>query len=306
MTKDYYSILGVGRNATEKDIKSAYRKLARKYHPDVNPNDKSAEAKFKEVSEAYEVLGDAEKRKLYDQFGSNWEAVSRMGGQPGADFEFGGGGGFESIFENLFGGFNRTGGVHIDFEDFRMSQPKDVEKEVAVTLDEVDRGTTRRLTYQVMDAVETPGGSVSTLPKTHTVEVKIPAGAKDGQRLRVAGKGSAGLRGRAGDLYVIVRWAPHSTFKPVAEKLEVEVPVQFTTAALGGQIKVPTLRGSVTMKIPAGTQSGQVFRLAGQGIAQLGGGRGDLMARVKIAVPKELTPEQRRLMHELRQLESDV
>lgn len=306
MTKDYYSILGVGRNATEKDIKSAYRKLARKYHPDVNPNDKSAEAKFKEVSEAYEVLGDAEKRKLYDQFGSNWEAVSRMGGQPGADFEFGGGGGFESIFENLFGGFNRTGGVHIDFEDFRMSQPKDVEKEVAVTLEEVDRGTTRRLTYQVMDAVETPGGSVSTLPKTHTVEVKIPAGAKDGQRLRVAGKGSAGLRGRAGDLYVIVRWAPHSTFKPVAEKLEVEVPVQFTTAALGGQIKVPTLRGSVTMKIPAGTQSGQVFRLAGQGIAQLGGGRGDLMARVKIAVPKELSPEQRRLMHELRQLESDV
>lgn len=305
MTKDYYAVLGVGRGATDKEIKSAYRKLARKYHPDVNPNDKSAESKFKEVSEAYEVLSDPEKRKLYDQYGSNWEAVSRMGGQHGADFDFGGGGGFESIFENLFGGFNRTGGVNINFEDFRMAQPKDVEKEVAVTLEEIDRGTTRRLTYQVLDAVETPGGSVSTIPKTHTVEVKIPAGAKDGQRLRVPGKGSAGLRGRAGDLFVVVRWAPHSIFKPVGDRLEVEVPVRFTTAALGGEIKVPTLRGSVTMKIPAGTQSGQVFRLAGQGISKFGGGRGDLMARVKIAVPKALTPEQRRLITELKQLEED-
>lgn len=306
MTKDYYAQLGVGRSATDKEIKSAYRKLARKYHPDVNPNDKSAEARFKEVSEAYEVLSDPEKRKLYDQYGSNWEAVSRMGGQPGTDFDFGGGVGFESIFENLFGGFNRTGGVNINFEDFRMAQPKDVEMEAVLSLEEIDRGTTRKLTYQVMDAVETPGGSISTLPKTHTVEVKIPAGAKDGQRLRVAGKGSAGLRGRAGDLFVIVRWAAHKDFKPIGDKLEVEVPVQFTTAALGGEIRVPTLRGSVTMKIPAGTQSGQVFRLRNQGIALLGGGRGDLMARVKIAVPKDLSSEQRRLISELKRLEEGI
>lgn len=304
MAADYYQTLGVPRSADEKEIKSAYRKLARKFHPDVNPNDKSAEAKFKEVSEAYEILSDPEKRKLYDQFGANWENVSRMGGVPGGDFHFGEGAGFESIFENLFGGFGgRGGGMRVNFEEMEAMQPRDVEREVLISLEEIDSGTHRKLTYQVSDAVQTRDGAISTVPKNQSVDVKIPAGIQDGKKLRVSGKGGAGLRGKAGDLYVVVRWATHKQFRIVGESIEVDVPVPFTVAVLGGEVDAPTLRGSVRMKVPAGTQSGQMFRLAGQGISRLGGGRTDLIARAKVTVPKELTAEQRELVERLRALE---
>lgn len=305
MAKDFYSILGVKRNADEKDIRSAYRKLARKYHPDVNPNDKSAEAKFKEISEAHEVIGDPEKRKLYDQYGEHWDQAGQFqGGAPGQDFGGfnvgGGGGGFESIFEQFFGGGFGGGGNrgHVRIEDLSTASPRDVEKTIEVPLEEIDSGTKRVLTYQTMDGQRGREG-ISTVPTTKKVEVTIPAGIQDGKKLRVPGKGAAGANGKAGDLYVIIKWAASSQFKLVDDKIEVDVPVPFTVAALGGEIRVPTLRSSVTMKIPEGTQSGQMFRLGGQGITRLNGGRSDLMARIKITVPKKPTEAQRKLLEQL-------
>lgn len=302
MSKSHYEVLGLRRGADEKEIKAAYRKLARKYHPDVNPGDKQAESKFKEISQAYEVLGDSEKRKLYDQFGENWEHAQNFAGSvddfAGFRVNQGDFGGFESFFEQFMGGSGRGGRVRYDLDDLQSAQPRDVEKIIEVPLDEIDSGTQRVLTYQTLDAVRTRG-EISTVPNTKKVEVKIPAGISDGKKLRVPGKGAAGANGKAGDLYVVVRWAAHPEFKPVGDHLEVEVSVPYTTAALGGEIRVPTLRGALTMKIPAGTQSGQTFRLAGQGIMCLNGARCDLMAKVRITVPKDPTEEERRLLKQL-------
>jgi DnaJ-class molecular chaperone len=310
MARDYYQTLGVSRKAEEKDIKSAYRKLARKHHPDVNPNDKTAEAKFKEISEAYDVLSDPEKKKLYDQYGQNWEnAQNFTGGMPNDgsyQVHFGGqnGGGFESIFEHLMGGMRggHAGYQEVDYDVVHSAQPRDLEKVVELTLEEIDKGTKRTLTYQTMDAQRTRG-QVSTVPTTKKVEVTIPAGIADGKKLRVPGKGHAGVNGKAGDLYVMIKWVPHPQFKPVGENLEVEIPVPYSTAALGGEVRVPTLRGSVTMKIPGGTQGGQSLRLSGQGITKLSGGRSDLMARVKITVPKQLSEAEKTLLKQLADLE---
>lgn len=306
MAKDYYQLLGVPRGADEKDIKAAYRKLARKYHPDVNPGDKSAESKFKEISEAYSVLSDPEKRKLYDQYGSNWENPGFAGGGPGGagniNFDMGGEG-FGSLFEQIFAGFGGGGGGRVRFQDMEHGQPRDVEKVVEIPLEEIDKGTTRVLTYQTMDGVRMRD-QVSTVPGNKKVEVKIPAGIEDGKKLRVPGKGAAGPNGRAGDLYVVIRWKDHPQFKWKEDHLEVEVDVPFTTAALGGEIRVPTLRGTVKMRVPEGTQGNQTFRLAGQGLTRLNGGRGDLMAKVRITVPKRLSEDQRRLLRQLDELEA--
>jgi len=308
MATDYYKVLGVPRGSDEKEIKSAYRKLARKHHPDVNPNDKAAEARFKEIGEAYDVLSDPEKRKLYDQYGSNWEAASQGGVNPedfGGGFHIPGGGGFESIFEQIFSG-GRVGGPRggVDFRDFEQSVPKDVEKVVELSLEEVDKGGKRTLTYQTMDA-QRVRGEVSTVPTTKKVEVTIPAGIQDGKKLRVPGKGQTGANGKAGDLYVVIKWAEHSKLHWVNDNLEVEVPVSYETAALGGEIHVPTLRNTLSMKIPAGAQSGQSFRLASQGITKLGGSRGDLMAKIKITVPKPLGDEERKLLEQIRSLRGE-
>jgi DnaJ-class molecular chaperone len=316
VAKDYYKVLGVGKGADEKEIKAAYRKLARKYHPDVNPNDPKAEAKFKEVSEAYEVLRDPEKRKKYDQFGAGWDQVGQGPGAPDFQTHFGGAGsGFESIFEQIFSGFGGEG----PFGQVRMQQvpPRDVERAIDVTLEEIDKGTSRTLTYVVEDACKQCHGSgtvqltkgsrsacptchgSAVAPTTHRVEVKIPAGIADGKKLRVPGRGAAGSNGKTGDLYVVVREVKHPQFKRVGEDTEVEVEVPYTVAALGGDVKVPTLRGSVSMKVPGGTQSGQVFRLGGQGVTKLGGARGSLRVRAKISVPKSLGKEERKLLEQI-------
>lgn len=314
MAKDYYKILGVGRKADAKEIKSAYRRLARKFHPDVNPNDPTAEAKFKEISEAHDVLSDEEKRSLYDQFGENWEQAQHFQGGPGGaggvrmeDVDFGqgfqtGGIGMEDIFGSMFGGGFRVGRGQPDFSMYEEAAPRDVEKTIEIPLDEIDKGTKRSLTYQTMDAKRTPNG-ISTVPTTKKVEVTIPIGIPDGKKLRVPGKGAAGANGKSGDLYVVVKWAKSDRFLPVGDHLEVEVPVSYLTAALGGEIKVQTLRGTVSMKIPEGTQSGQMFRLGGQGISRLDGKRGDLMARVKITVPKRPTDAEKALLRQLADLE---
>ena len=313
MAKDYYNILSVDRRADDKAIKAAYRRLARKYHPDLNPNDPTAEAKFKQASEAYAVLSDSEKRKKYDMLGSNWEQLQNVGERVSDRFQTGFGGGFDTLFEQIFS--QMSGDAHTP--QVRQVPPRDVSKDVEVTLEEIDTGTERKLTYATADACSQCRGAGSvrttdrhrsacpacrgsgTQSRTQSVKVKIPAGVSEGKKLRVPGKGVTGSNGQSGDLYVVVREAKHKTFRRVGEDTEVEIVVPYVLAALGGKADVPTIRGLVSMKIPAGTQSGQVFRLANQGITKLGGSRGNLRARVKISVPKRLSKKERALLKEI-------
>ncbi len=292
--KDYYKILGVAKTATEKEIKAAYRKLARKHHPDVNPGNKEAEARFKEINEANEVLGDKEKRKRYDELGANWDAFGRgapqgrrwPGGGVRVDFEdLGGAGGFSDFFRTFFGGGGGFGGFEGGEEAFTPAS--DAEGDVDLTLAEVFRGTTREVSL---------GG-----PRRR-VEVKIPPGVRDGSRVRVAGEGGRGAGGRRGDLYLRVRVAPDPTFERKGDDLQTTLRAPLTAAVLGGEAQVPTLEGSVGIKIPAGTPAGQVFRLRGQGLPKLGapGERGDLLATLAVELPRTLTARQRELFEELR------
>ena len=291
--KDYYKTLGVAKTASEKEIKAAYRKLARKHHPDVNPGNKEAEARFKELGEAYEVLGDKEKRKQYDELGANWKAYSRGGpqGQPwpggGARVDFGdlgGAGGFSDFFRTFFSG---GGGGFGGFGEDAFAPASDAEGEVELTLAEVFRGTTREVAV---------GGT------RRRVEVKIPPGVREGSRVRVAGEGGKGAGGRRGDLYLRVRIAPDPTFERKGDDLLTTLRAPLTSAVLGGEAQVPTLEGPVGIKIPAGTPAGQVFRLRGQGLPKLGapGERGDLLATLAVELPRTLTDRQRELFEELR------
>jgi DnaJ-class molecular chaperone len=319
MSMDYYKVLGIERSADDKQIKTAYRKLARKYHPDVNPGNKEAEAKFKEIGEAYSVLSDPEKRQKYDTYGENWEqgggfdfGQSQGSGQQ-VDFDLG------DLFGNLFHGFG--GQSHMSARP--AVPPRDVERKVDVTLKEIDSGTSRTLTYQVEDACQTcsasgqvrlAGGQRSgvcpncrgsgSVPNQRKIAVKIPAGFEDGKKLRVPGGGAKGSNGKPGDLYVAIHVLPDPKFRRVGQDTEVEVETAFATAALGGEVSVPTPRSTGTIKLPAGTQPGQVFRLKGQGVSKLGGGHGDLLAKVKVIVPKSLTEEQRSLIEQLGKLET--
>jgi curved DNA-binding protein len=301
--KDYYAILGVKKDAGEKEIKQAYRKLARQHHPDVNPGNKEAEEKFKEVSEAYEVLSDKEKRAKYDSFGQQWQNQQQgggFGGGPGGfryenydEFDLGGAGGagFGDFFEMLFG--PRGGGVGAEDYMGHAAPGRDIEAQIDVTIEEAYSGSTKAFTINTG-----PGGHPKRL------EVKIPAGVRDGSRIRLAGEGGEGPRGQKGNLYLIVRMAPSAKFERRADDLYTDVAVPFTTAILGGEIHVDTVTGKVTMKIPAGTQSGQAFRLAGKGMPHLNkSGQGDLYARIRISVPKHLTSKQRELVEELAALD---
>ncbi|HEY3298686.1 MAG TPA: DnaJ C-terminal domain-containing protein, partial [Armatimonadota bacterium] len=246
--KDYYATLGVTKDSAEKDIKAAYRKLARKYHPDVNPGNKEAEEKFKEISEAYEVLSDKDKRAKYDNFGQQWKnSQSHAGGygapggvryeQYGGDlgFDLGAAGGFGDFFEMLFG---PRGGA----ETRRQHRGRDIEAQIEVSLEEAFEGASKSFTFSA-DPSEMP----------MRLEVKIPAGVTDGSKIRLVGKGGAGPSGMRGNLYLIVKMGPHPSFERKGDDLYRDVAVEFTTAALGGEIEVPTLKGRITMKIPAGT-----------------------------------------------------
>ncbi|HHS97481.1 MAG TPA: J domain-containing protein [Chloroflexi bacterium] len=313
--KDYYQILGVSRDATEDEIKRAYRRLARKYHPDVNPGDKEAEERFKEINEAYEVLSDPEKRRKYDQLGAAWREWERMGGQPD-DFDwsqwvsaapggqrvyvrygtaedledlFGGSSPFSDFFTQIFGGL---GGAPGGFEfRARPRRGQDLEHEVEISLEEAYHGTTRLLQKD-----------------GRRLQVKIPPGAYTGLRIRMAGEGGPGAAGgQPGDLYLRVRVAPHPRFERRGDDLYTTVPVDLYTAVLGGKVRVETLAGPVMLTIPPGTQNGQTFRLRGKGMPKLRqkGQYGDLYARVEVRLPTRLTPRQRELFEELRRLSQE-
>jgi molecular chaperone DnaJ len=320
-TKDYYAILGVSRSATEKEIKQAYRRLARKYHPDVNPGDKSAETRFKEINEAHEVLSDAEKRKKYDRFGDQWQNAEQFAkagqgfqsdfGKGGAytTFDFGDLGDLGDIFSGAFQGFGTGSGTAR-----RTARPRSIEHPVDVTLEEAYQGTKRVIQLQAEESCTTCGGSgrvgrarCSTcggsgrLLKPKRLEVKIPAGVGDGSKVRIAGQGSQGYGGSKGDLYLVVRVLPHQFFERKRDDLHTEVAIPLVTAMLGGEVAVPTLKGKVALKVPPETQNGKVFRLAEQGMPHLNdSSRGDLFAKVKVLLPTRLTPQERQLFEQLR------
>jgi DnaJ-class molecular chaperone len=300
--KDYYKILGVDKNASEKEIKQAYRKLARKYHPDVNPGNKDAEEKFKEISEAHEVLSNKEKRAKYDQYGQYWQYANQQGGvgqpPPGYNqgfegFDFGaetGGGGFGDIFEMLFSQRGARGGAAGGRGAvWEPEVNRDVEYEIEVSLEEAFSGATKAFTVD-----------------GRRIEVKIPQGVKEGSRIRLAKQGNPGRGGQRGDMYLVVRMRPHPTFERKTDDLNVDVSVLYTTAALGGEVEVQTLSGRVSMRVPPGTSTGQTFRLAGQGMPKLkGGGRGDLYAKVRVTVPRTLSEREKELLQELAKLQSE-
>jgi curved DNA-binding protein len=324
--KDYYSTLGVAKTANAKELKQAYRKLARKFHPDVNPGDNASETKFKEVNEAYEVLGDPEKRKKYDELGANWRAYEQAGPGPAHGFGggvsgFGGGGGgvhtmseeemremfggdspFSDFFQTFFGGAGgfssedtRRGAAGVrGAARSRARKGRDVEQEIELTLEDVYRGVTRRLAFRL-------GG------QTRSVDVRIPAGVGEGSRVRIAGEGEAGSGGApGGDLYLRIRVAPNANFERKAQDLYVTVPVPLTTAVLGGEADVRTIAGkSLRLKIPPTTQHGQLLRLKGHGMPLTGkpGEFGDLYATVNVQLPRQLTPEQRAHYEALQKLE---
>lgn len=293
--KDYYKILGVEKNSSAGDIKAAYRKLAKQWHPDKNPGNKSAEDRFKEISEAYAVLSDPDKRKQYDMVGSE-----RFHQQFSQDDIFKGGNLNDILREMGFGDFSSTfggrgGGFRINFggtgfggDPFGMGgqiQNLDAEAELAITFEEAAKGTQKELALQ-------------SGPKRETVKVKIPAGIRSGERLRLAGKGTQ-AGGRRGDLYIQITVPPHSLFRREGDDIIVRADIDISTALLGGVAEVNTLEGVRTVKVPAGIQPSQKIRVRGQGIHRAGSAAGDLYAEIVFRVPAHLTDEQKRVAGEL-------
>jgi curved DNA-binding protein len=311
--KDYYEVLGVPRTASPDEIKSAFRKLARKHHPDVAKDKASAEAKFKEVNEAYEVLRDPAKRKRYDELGANWQddmggggyggggARRRQGGGYADDgsFEFGGTG-FSDFFEQFFGGgregfgTGRQGGFGGGGGGFAQ-RGQDVEADILVPLEEALNGATRKITLRRHTA-----GSGE---RTDTYQVRIPAGVQEGQRIRLAGQGNAGSGGASsGDLFLRVRLARHPDLTVQDSDLYYELDLAPWEAALGVKVQIPTLDGVTTLRVPEGTSSGSKLRLRGLGLPKPEGGRGDLYATMLIQVPATATAEERELWEKLAQV----
>jgi len=327
MAKDYYELLGVKKDASDKEIKQAYRKLARKYHPDVNPGNKSAEAKFKEINAAYEVLEDKDKRAKYDKYGDKWQYADQFekaGGAPGqqaqyyqyspggdeSGFHFGGDiGGMDSIFEELLRG-GRSGGFS------RRAQPRrgqDLETAVEITLEEAYSGTSRTISLQMEETCATCKGTgriqnlacsvcrgTGAVPNIKRLEVKIPAGVSTGSRVRIAGKGQPGEGGTSGDLYMAITVLPNQTFERDGDNLNTTVAVPLTVAVLGGEIQVPTPKGKLALKIPPETQNGRIFRLAKQGMPHLGKStRGDILAKINVILPTGLSEKEKELFRQL-------
>lgn len=305
--KDYYKILGVTKSADEKEIKRAYRRLARQYHPDKNPGNQAAENKFKDINEAYEVLGDPQNRSKYDQLGHNYHRYQQMGGNP-QDFDFSqwfnrGGQGGQRVnvdFGDLFSGggsggmsdfFNAIFGNQAGRQTGRAAPPSyDIEQQVEISLEEAYEGTTRLFNQA-----------------GQTFTAKIPAGAKNGTKVRLSGKGNPRPGGGQGDLYLVVAVQPHSVFTRDGHTLAVEVAVDVATAVLGGKVKVPTLTGPVNLTIPAGTQGGQTIRLRGKGMPRLRSQNqfGDLLANIQIRIPKNLSDQERSLYQQLAALRQE-
>jgi curved DNA-binding protein len=310
--QDYYETLGVGRNASDDEIKRAYRKLARKYHPDVN-QDNNAEDKFKQVNEAHEVLKDPEKRALYDQLGPDWQAGQEFKTPPGWEnvhfefrtepgaeaFDFGSG--FSDFFEMLFGGRMGGGDAASARQASWVMRGQDHEAEIAISLEDAYHGASRTITMQGHE-IDAQGQLRATV---QNLEVKIPPGVTDSTRIRLTGKGGEGMGGGPpGDLYLKVQIEPHPRFRVDGHDLEVEVMVAPWEAALGATVEVVVMDGTVNLKIPSGTQSGQKLRLRGKGLPKNGDGRGDLFARVKIVVPKKLSPKEKELFSEMAEISS--
>src|SRR5215211_4918464 len=335
--RDYYEVLGVSRGATEAEIKSAYRKLAVRYHPDKNPGDAEAEEKFKEAAEAYSVLSDADQRARYDRFGH-----AGVPGAAGAQGAWGaqGFGGIEDIlgdlfgFGDVFGGRGAAGGRR-----GAAQRGADLRYDLEMSLEEAAAGMTAQLRVprlEACDACKGSGAAPGTQPENcpgcngtgqvryqqgffsvsrtcgqcrvegeKQIEVKIPAGVETGSRLRLAGEGEGGAQGGpAGDLYVVIHVKEHDVFERQGNNLYASVPVTFAQAALGAETNVQTLDGQEPLKVPAGTQTGTVFRLKGHGMPVLGGrGRGDLFVSVTVVTPTTLTREQRKLLEQLAQIE---
>jgi curved DNA-binding protein len=310
---DYYKILGVDRTTPDKDIRKAYRKLARQYHPDVNPGDAKAEERFKEINEAYQVLSDKEKRQKYDELGQSYQQWSRMGGQPGgfdwsrwstggqqpggyrveftdADFGSNGGDAFSDFFRNIFGGgFGGGSGFERQRAPRQAITGKDLEVTAQITLEEAYHGTQR-----VVQVGE------------RRLTVSIPAGARDGMRVRLSGQGERGYSGgQPGDLYVIVEMAPHPVYRRDGDDLHMDIRIPLYTAVLGGPVKVATLSGDVTVRIKPGTQSGQSIRLRGKGMPLLRqkDSFGDLFLHTLIQVPTDLSEQEQALFKELQALD---
>jgi curved DNA-binding protein len=310
--KDYYKVLGVERGATEKEVKKAFRRLARQYHPDVNPDDPQAEERFKEINEAYEVLSDPEKRAKYDRLGADWQRWQQAGGGPGGfdwsryatgqpgggvhvrygtpeDFEdlFGGGSPFSDFFSQIFGGMGGAtpGGGGYQYQ-IRPQRGQDYEQPIEISLQEAYQGTTRILQKD-----------------GQRLEIKIPPGARTGTRVRMSGEGATGVAGgAAGDLYLRVTVMPDPRFERKDDDLYAAVPVDLYTMVLGGEVQVPTMTGEVVLSIPPGTQNGRMFRLRGKGMPRLRhpDQHADLYAKVEVQLPSKLTSRQRALFEELR------
>lgn len=318
--RDYYQTLGVSKNASQDEIKKAYRKLARRHHPDANPNDKSAEERFKEINEAYQVLSDPDKRQKYDRFGTQWQRFAQQGGrpedfdwggwtgQPGGqtytrtvspdEFEqmFGGGsmGGFSDFFEMLFGGMGRTRPAGFGEQRGPNGGPRaragrDLEHTVQVTLEEAFHGAARTLRWE----------------DGRTIQAKIPRGVRTGSRVRLSGQGDRGAGGaKRGDLYLNIEVLPHAIFQRDGDDLRTTAALDLYTALLGGTIKVSTIDRSVDLKIPPETQNGKVFRLRGLGMPRLRqpDQRGDLLVAVEVKLPGNLTDQEKELYRQLQDL----
>lgn len=307
--RDYYQTLGVSKTATPDEIKSAFRKLARKYHPDTAEDKKTAEEKFKEINEAYEVLSDPEKRRKYDDYGANWQqggfppppqggggyAQGFPGGgfgDEGVEFHFGGTG-FSDFFEQLFGARRGRGSAFrgFDFEETPM-RGQDVEADLLVSLEEAFHGSSRQISFRRGES-----------GKIQTYTVKIPKGVREGQRIRLAGQGETGGGGaQAGDLYLRIRFEKHPEFDVEGENLSYEVEIPVAQVVLGCDVEIPTLEGRAKLHVPAGAQNGQKFRLAGRGLLRKGGQRGDFFAVIKATLPQSLTSEERELWSKLASL----
>lgn len=296
--KDYYKILGVDKTADSKTIKKAYRELARRYHPDANPGDKKAEERFKEISEAYEVLSDPEKRKRYDEIGLEWQNFDwskyrqgrgnwREAGPDGVRFHFEspGYGGFSDFFKMFFGDLDPFTDTDLFWERRTASGGgADTEALLELSLEEAYSGVEKEFVVN-----------------GRRLKVKIPAGVRDGYKVRVPRQGENGRRGGpAGDLYLSISLLPHPLYQLNGKDLECEIPITVTEAVLGGQVDIPTLKGSVSLKIPPRTQNGRVFRLRGQGMPEPGGGSpGNLMVKVRIVIPETITQKEQEIFKQL-------